>query len=188
MHACGSADNQLFYLRFLRLSTIPCSRGDKGAPVGDSLRTLPQVYLLAGEWPAQYRLFMSKKRPRHVVQRPAWRSKQEPQYWRRRLFKGRYTYKGKQFEVRNWSVKIQHLGKRKTFSLRSSRRKPGGRRGLRTVSGAGDAGLEGCSSSRRPETCANRSPARSNRRSRRRQDRRRLLGAKADSQGIHDEP
>jgi DNA-binding NarL/FixJ family response regulator len=49
------------------------------------------------------------------------RSKQEPQYWRKRLFKGRYAYKGKQFEARNWSVKIQHLGRRKTFSLRSSR-------------------------------------------------------------------
>jgi len=49
-------------------------------------------------------------------------SKQDPGYWQKRLFKCRYTYKGKQFEVRNWSVKIQYLGKRKTFSLRSSHR------------------------------------------------------------------
>jgi len=62
---------------------------------------------------------MSKKRPRATA--PTG-SKQDPKYWRRRLFKGRYTYKGKRFEVRNWSVKIQHLGKRKTFSLRSIRR------------------------------------------------------------------
>jgi len=63
---------------------------------------------------------MSKKRPRAAS--PAG-SKQEPEYWRKRLFKARYTYKGRQCEVRNWSVKIQHLGKRETFSLRSSRRR-----------------------------------------------------------------
>jgi len=39
-----------------------------------------------------------------------------------RLFKCRYTYKGERCEVRNWSVKIQHLGRRKTFALRSSHR------------------------------------------------------------------
>jgi hypothetical protein len=38
------------------------------------------------------------------------------------LFKCRYSYKGKQFEVLNWSVKIQHLGRRKTFSLQSAPR------------------------------------------------------------------
>jgi DNA-binding NarL/FixJ family response regulator len=69
---------------------------------------------------------MSKKRPKvtpSLASRPRPNiSKQEPQYWRKRLFKGRYTYKGKQFEARNWSVKVQHLGKRKTFSLQSGRR------------------------------------------------------------------
>jgi hypothetical protein len=69
---------------------------------------------------------MSKKRPRATTTpasavQPAG-SKQDPKYWRKRLFKCRYTYKGEPFETRNWSVKIQHLGKRKTFSLRSSRR------------------------------------------------------------------
>ena len=53
---------------------------------------------------------------------PPAASKQDPKYWRNRLFKCRYTYKGKQFEVRNWSVKIQHLGRRRTFPLESSRR------------------------------------------------------------------
>ena len=69
---------------------------------------------------------MSKKRlratPGPAGSGPLAASKQDPKYWRKRLFKCRYTYKGRQFETRNWSVKIQHLGKRKTFSLRSGRR------------------------------------------------------------------
>ena len=67
---------------------------------------------------------MSKKRPRAT---PASggsgalaASKQDPTYWRERLFKCRYTYKGRQFEVRHWSVKIQHLRRRKTFTLHST--------------------------------------------------------------------
>ena len=36
------------------------------------------------------------------------------------MFKCRYTYQGERCEVRNWSVKIQHRGRRKTFALRSS--------------------------------------------------------------------
>jgi DNA-binding NarL/FixJ family response regulator len=68
---------------------------------------------------------MSKKRPRATT-RPASvpqpvDSKQDPKYWRTRLFKCCYTYKGEPFETRNWSVKIQYQGKRKTFSLRSTR-------------------------------------------------------------------
>jgi DNA-binding NarL/FixJ family response regulator len=70
---------------------------------------------------------MSKKRPR-----TGWplahasglaRSKAEPAYWRKRLFKCSYTYKGKKFRVNAWSVKIQHLGQRKTFSLSSAVRR-----------------------------------------------------------------
>jgi len=45
--------------------------------------------------------------------------KQEPAYWRERLFKNAYTYKGKLGKVRSWSVKIQLFGKRKSFTLRS---------------------------------------------------------------------
>ena len=46
---------------------------------------------------------MSKKRPR-TPRSPAsgselGGSKQDPGYWQKRLFKCRYTYKGKQFEV-----------------------------------------------------------------------------------------
>jgi DNA-binding NarL/FixJ family response regulator len=43
----------------------------------------------------------------------------EPKYWRDRLFRNSFTYKGKRFRVSHWSVKIQHLGTRKTFSLRA---------------------------------------------------------------------
>jgi DNA-binding NarL/FixJ family response regulator len=47
----------------------------------------------------------------------------ECKYWRKRLFKSSYTYKGRRFQVWTWSVKIQHLGRRKTFSLKSSNRR-----------------------------------------------------------------
>jgi DNA-binding NarL/FixJ family response regulator len=47
----------------------------------------------------------------------------EPRYWGERLFKSSYTYKGRRFRVRTWSVKIQHLGRRKTFSLPFSQRR-----------------------------------------------------------------
>lgn len=46
-------------------------------------------------------------------------SKSEAAYWRDRLFKNTFTYKGRRQKVNAWSVKIQLLGKRKTFSLRS---------------------------------------------------------------------
>src|SRR5512142_99623 len=62
---------------------------------------------------------MCKKRLR--TRAPAG-SKQEVAYWRKRVFKGHYTYQGRRCQVRNWSVKIQHMGRRQTFSLRSSRR------------------------------------------------------------------
>ena len=44
-------------------------------------------------------------------------SKLAPAYWRERLFKNTYTYKGRHVEVSGWSVKIQLFGKRKTFAL-----------------------------------------------------------------------
>ena len=44
----------------------------------------------------------------------------EPLYWRGRLFRNTFTYKGRLLELNHWSVKIQHLGTRKTFSLRAT--------------------------------------------------------------------
>lgn len=57
-----------------------------------------------------------KKRPRNGARA----SKLEPAYWRGRLFRNTFTYKGRRVEVRGWVVKIQLFGKRKTFSLASS--------------------------------------------------------------------
>src|SRR5438876_11812282 len=48
-------------------------------------------------------------------------SKWEPAYWRRRLFKNTYTHKHRRFRTRNWCVKIQHSGERRTLSLRSGK-------------------------------------------------------------------
>src|SRR5215470_9069808 len=66
---------------------------------------------------------MGKKRPRAIRQRRQQRrhlsSKMEPEYWRNRLFKNSFTYRGDRHEVRHWSVKIQHFGTRKTFSLQA---------------------------------------------------------------------
>jgi DNA-binding NarL/FixJ family response regulator len=70
---------------------------------------------------------MGKKRPRAIRSRRPLRgrsrSKMEPQYWRDRLFKNSFTYQGDRHEVRHWSVKIQHRGARKTFSLRAAEQK-----------------------------------------------------------------
>jgi DNA-binding NarL/FixJ family response regulator len=71
---------------------------------------------------------MGKKRPRAksgTARRAVGESAQpvsklHPSYWRRRLFRNTFTYRGDRREVRHWSVKIQHLGKRKTFSFRAS--------------------------------------------------------------------
>ena len=41
-------------------------------------------------------------------------------YWKGRLFKNTYTVSGQSVEVGGWSVKIQHLGRRKTFRLTST--------------------------------------------------------------------
>jgi DNA-binding NarL/FixJ family response regulator len=57
---------------------------------------------------------MAKKRPRTKKRRA---SKIEPKYWKNRLFRSSFSYRGKLHEVNHWSVKIQHLGHRKTFSL-----------------------------------------------------------------------
>ena len=61
---------------------------------------------------------MFKKRPRPST----CPSKREAGYWRKRLFKNSFNYRGKRVEVRFWSVKIQLFGKRKTFPLGSRRR------------------------------------------------------------------
>ena len=44
-------------------------------------------------------------------------------YWQGRLFKNTYTRGGKRYELAGWSVKIQHQGKRHTFSLGAGARR-----------------------------------------------------------------
>src|SRR4051812_46795843 len=68
---------------------------------------------------------MVKKRPRKAaaeIQRRALQSKLDTSYWRGRLFRNTFTYEGNTFQVSKWSVKIQHEGIRKTFSLRAKDR------------------------------------------------------------------
>jgi len=43
--------------------------------------------------------------------------KAHSKYWKKCLFKNTYTRDGQRYEVNEWSVKIQHLGRRKTFAL-----------------------------------------------------------------------
>jgi len=61
---------------------------------------------------------VSEKRLRIAPRLP----KSGPAYWRKRLFKNAYAYKGIRGEVASWSVKIQLFGKRKSFTLRSEDR------------------------------------------------------------------
>jgi DNA-binding NarL/FixJ family response regulator len=64
---------------------------------------------------------MSKQRPSGVAERPA-REASRPRSlgfhpWARRLFRNSYTRDGRRIRLRGWSVKIQHEGRRHTFSL-----------------------------------------------------------------------
>lgn len=64
---------------------------------------------------------MSKQRPSPVFPAEtlpdrAGRDRSEA-YWRRRVFKNSYTRGGRRLRVKGWSVKLQHLARRRTFSL-----------------------------------------------------------------------
>ena len=76
------------------------------------------ISLLANKQVQGYRKEMSRKRLRTAKAI----SKRDPAYWRERLFKNAFTYKGRRSEVRCWSVKIQLLNKRKSFTLSSQDR------------------------------------------------------------------
>src|SRR6185369_16053992 len=43
-------------------------------------------------------------------------------FWRRRLFHNTYTRNGRTLRVKCWSIKIQHQGRRQTFSLAAGSR------------------------------------------------------------------
>ena len=63
---------------------------------------------------------MSKQRPSQSPRPPA--RTQPARFWRQRVFKNTYTRGDKLRTVKGWSVKIQHHGVRRTFSLGSARR------------------------------------------------------------------
>ena len=71
---------------------------------------------------------MSKQRPRAVTPQTGSARASPPLvaaatgYWRRRVFKNSYTYRGRRVAVRGWSVKIQHRRIRRTFSLAATNR------------------------------------------------------------------
>lgn len=48
-------------------------------------------------------------------------------YWRRRLFKNSFTRDGQSTSLKGWCVKIQHQGRRRTFSLIASNREAAAR-------------------------------------------------------------
>ena len=60
---------------------------------------------------------MSKQRPSKRKNLSSPTGKSSDNSWSKRLFKNTYTRDGRQIEVEGWSVKIQHLGRRHTFSL-----------------------------------------------------------------------
>src|SRR5690349_23151346 len=71
-----------------------------------------------------YEQDMAKKRPSIAWRRASMlsdgpHSKMNPAYWRGRLFRNTFTHNGDRFQVNHWSVKIQHLRARKTFSLQA---------------------------------------------------------------------
>lgn len=75
-----------------------------------------------------YLVRVSKQRPSRNALRQTASPIQPPPpgfkaaYWRRRLFKNTFTRDGQRTTVKNWSVKIQHQGRRRTFSLAASDR------------------------------------------------------------------
>lgn len=67
---------------------------------------------------------MSKRRP--SARRPGRGSRPQSAgslaAWQRRVFRNSYTRRGRTLRVRGWSVKLQHQGRRRTFSLKSRSR------------------------------------------------------------------
>lgn len=70
----------------------------------------------------------SSARPQTPRDRPPGPAKADPGYWPTRVFRNTFTRLGRRFQVRGWSVKIQHEGRRRTFSLGSSQRAEAARR------------------------------------------------------------
>lgn len=73
------------------------------------------------------------------------RTRADLAYWRARVFRNTFTRRGRRFQVRGWSVKLQHEGRRRTIALGTPRRVVAARRAqalYRAITTLGwDAGL-----------------------------------------------
>jgi DNA-binding NarL/FixJ family response regulator len=109
-------------------SHFRCAGHPKTWIVGSGCPDMSGEPMLApsGLWP--YLLHVSKQRPSKIVsRRPAIALKLsatgfQAAYWRRRLYKNTFTRDGQRTTLKGWSVKIQHAGRRRTFSLTAANR------------------------------------------------------------------
>jgi DNA-binding NarL/FixJ family response regulator len=77
---------------------------------------MPRHLTGTGKW--SFLEGMSKQRPSMTVRDPGPVGRVEVQnFWSKRLFKNTYTRGGERKKIAGWSIKIQHLGRRHTFSL-----------------------------------------------------------------------
>lgn len=58
--------------------------------------------------------------PKPTESKPEKLGKTHVNYWKKRLYRNSFTRDGHRYEVNDWSVKIQHLGCRRAFSLNSA--------------------------------------------------------------------
>src|ERR1035438_218488 len=77
---------------------------------------MPRRLTVRGKW-GSLRL-MSKQCPSKTARdtKPVGRAEIQ-NFWSKRLFKNTYTREGRRVKLAGWSIKIQHLGRRHTFSL-----------------------------------------------------------------------
>ena len=109
--------------------------GGEGEPLKQSATSQNQDAPAANPQPllakcrlGRYLFPVSKQRPSKTTSRRAAPSAARAKatfhaaYWRRRLFKNTFTRNGERTVLKPWSVKIQHQGQRRTFSLAAANR------------------------------------------------------------------
>jgi len=71
---------------------------------------------------AQEEVFEERKSGQEVAKQDgeALPSRYHVDYWKQRLYKKTFTRDGKRHEVQEWSVRLQHLGRREAFALGSA--------------------------------------------------------------------
>jgi DNA-binding NarL/FixJ family response regulator len=107
---------------------------------------------------------MSKLRPSKIAPQKAARPLQHPlngfqaAYWRRRLFKNSFTRDGQSIALKGWSIKIQHQGRRRTFSLAAANREAAAREAWQIHENIIEHGWEGVIPDRRPTARRSKPP------------------------------